>query len=61
MKPRLNLETAKLLDASVNILRSHGLYVAARMLCEAGVPAAISSRVLLHPERRRALDNAVMH
>lgn len=61
MKPRHNHKTAKLIDASINVLRSHGFYIAARMLCEAGVPPETVFRVLRQPGRRRIYDNCVTH
>lgn len=61
MKPRENHRTAKLIDASINVLREHGLYVAARLLCEAGVPLETAYRVLRQPGRRRIHDNCVVH
>jgi hypothetical protein len=61
MKPRQNLETATLIDASINVLRSHGFYIASRMLCEAGVPLETAFRVLRQPGQRRIYDNAITH
>lgn len=61
MKPRRDYETAKLIDASIDLLRSHGMYVAARMLCEHGVSLEIASRVLRQPGKRRTYGDAIMH
>lgn len=61
MKTRQNQKTAKLIDASINVLRSHGFYIAARMLCEAGVPPETAVRVLRQPDQRRIHDNCVTH
>ena len=61
MKLRQNQKTARLIDASINVLREHGLYVATRMLCEAGVPPETAVRVLRHPGQRRMSDNSVTH
>jgi intergrase/recombinase len=61
MKSRENHETAKLIDASINILREQGMYAAVRMLCEAGVGMETACRVLRQPARRRLSDNSVIH
>jgi intergrase/recombinase len=60
MKPRENHETAELINASINILRAQGMYVAARMLSEAGVTIETACRVLRQPAHRRLYDNCVM-
>lgn len=61
MKPRRDYDTAKLIDASIAALRAHGMYVAARMLCEQGVPFETAHRVLQQPEQRRTYGDAVIH
>jgi hypothetical protein len=50
---RYDDETAELIDASIDILQSHGIYVATRMLCEQGVPLEVANRVLRQPGQRR--------
>jgi hypothetical protein len=57
MKPRRDHQTAKLVNASVDILESNGMYAATRMLCECGVQFEIALRVLGQPERRRTPGN----
>ena len=54
MRPRKNHETAALIDASLDALQFYGMYVAARMLFEAGVQPRLAFRVLQEPEKRRA-------
>lgn len=54
MRPRKDHETAALIDASLDALRFYGMYVAARMLFEAGVHPRLAFRVLQEPEKRRA-------
>jgi hypothetical protein len=61
MELRENCKTAELIDASINILRAHGMYVAVCMLCEAGVPMETACRVLRQPARRRLSDNSIIH
>ena len=61
MNPRKNHDTAALIDASINMLRTQGMYVAVRMLCEAGVTMETACRVLRQPARRRLSDNSVIH
>jgi hypothetical protein len=61
MKPRRDYDTAKLIDASIALLRTQGMYVAARMLCEQGVPLATAHRVLRQPSLRRTYGDAVIH
>jgi hypothetical protein len=61
MKPRRDYDTAKLIDASIAALRSQGMYVAARMLCEHGVPLEMAQRVLRQPSQRRTYGNAILH
>ena len=53
MQARRNQETARLIDASIEVMGSHGIYVAARLLCEHGVPLETVWRVLREPARRR--------
>ncbi|MEN3274731.1 MAG: hypothetical protein V7631_521 [Massilia sp.] len=61
MRPRRDHQTAKLIDASISVLHTHGMYVAARMLCERGVPLETARRVLEHPDRRRTYGPALLH
>ena len=61
MKPRRDYDTAKLIDASIAALRSQGMYAAARMLREAGVPLPTAYRVLRRPGQRRTYGDAVVH
>lgn len=61
MKPRRDYDTARLIDASIAALRSQGMYVAARMLCEHGVPLETAHRVLQQPSQRRTYGNALLH
>lgn len=61
MKPRRDYDTARLIDASIAALRSQGMYAAARMLCEQGVPLETAQRVLRHPGERRTYGDAVIH
>lgn len=61
MKPRRDYDTAKLIDASIAILRTRGMYEAARMLSERGVPFATARRVLRDPGLRRTYGDAVIH
>ena len=61
MKPRRDYDTAKLIDASIAVLRTRGMYVAARMLSEQGVPFATARRVLRQPSLRRTYGDAVIH
>ena len=53
MRPRKDHETAALIDESLDALRFHGMYVALRMLLEAGVRSNLAFRVLQEPEKRR--------
>ncbi|MBB3219527.1 hypothetical protein [Pseudoduganella umbonata] len=53
MMPRHDRETATLIDFSIGILGSHGIYVAARLLCERGVSFETVCRVLRKPGQRR--------
>lgn len=61
MRPRRDYDTAKLIDASIAALRSQGMYAAARMLSERGVPFATAHRVLQQPGLRRTYGDAVIH
>jgi intergrase/recombinase len=61
MRPRRDYDTARLIDASIAALRSQGMYAAARMLSESGVPFATAHRVLRQPDQRRTYGNAVIH
>ncbi|THC43231.1 hypothetical protein [Massilia sp. Mn16-1_5] len=61
MKPRRDYDTAKLIDASIAVLRTRGMYVAARMLSEQGIPFATAQRVLRQPGLRRTYGDAVIH
>jgi hypothetical protein len=61
MRPRRDYDTAKLIDASIAALRSQGMYAAARMLSESGVPFATAHRVLQQPAQRRTYGKAVIH
>jgi intergrase/recombinase len=61
MRPRRDYDTAKLIDASIEILRAHGMYLAARMLCERGVPFETAHRVLQQPDQRRSYGDAIIH
>ena len=61
MRPRRDYDTAKLIDASIAALRSQGMYAAARMLSERGVPFATAHRVLRQPGLRRTYGDAVIH
>jgi hypothetical protein len=61
MKPRRDYDTAKLIDASIAALRAQGMYAAARMLSEQGVPFATAHRVLRQPGLRRTYGDAVIH
>lgn len=61
MKPRRDYDTAKLIDASIAILRTRGMYEAARMLSERGVSFATARRVLRQPGLRRTYGDAVIH
>jgi hypothetical protein len=54
MRPRKDHETATLIDESLDALRFHGMYVALRMLLEAGVRPNLAFRVLQEPDKRRA-------
>jgi hypothetical protein len=54
MRPRKDHETAVLINESLDALRFHGMYVALRMLLEAGVRPSLAFRVLHEPEKRRA-------
>lgn len=54
MRPRKDHETAALIDASLDALRFYGMYIAAQMLFEAGVPPRLVFRVLQEPKKRRA-------
>ena len=49
MLPRHDRETAKLIDFSIGVLGSHGMYFAARLLCERGVSLETVCRVLQRP------------
>ena len=60
MRPRRDYDTAKLIDASIAALRSQGMYAAARMLSERGVPFATAHRVLRQPDLRRTYGDAVL-
>jgi intergrase/recombinase len=61
MKPRRDYDTARLIDTSIEVMRQQGVYVAARMLCERGVPLATAHRVLREPDQRRTYGDAVIH
>ena len=61
MKPRRDYQTAELIDATISLLRSQGMYAAARYLYEAGVPFKTARRVLEHPDRRRTYGDSVIH
>jgi hypothetical protein len=61
MRPRRDHDTARLIDASIAALRSQGMYAAARMLSERGVPFATAHRVLQQPDQRRTYGNALIH
>jgi intergrase/recombinase len=61
MRPRRDYDTARLIDASIAVLRSQGMYAAARLLSESGVPFATAHRVLQHPDQRRTYGDAVIH
>jgi intergrase/recombinase len=61
MKPRRDYDTARLIDASIAALRAQGMYVAARMLCESGVPLETAQRVLRQPSQRRTYGDAILH
>jgi intergrase/recombinase len=60
MKPRHDHETAKLIDASVDVLESDGIYLATRMLCERGVRLETTLRVLSQPDQRRTCITAII-
>jgi hypothetical protein len=53
MKPRQDLKTAAIVEASIPVVSTHGLYFAARKLFLQGVPFEVSSRVLLRSAKRR--------
>jgi intergrase/recombinase len=61
MRPRRDHETARLIDASIDVQQSHGSYVAARLLCERGVLLETAHRVLHQPDQRRTYGKAVLH
>jgi hypothetical protein len=61
MRPRRDYDTARLIDASIAALRSQGMYAAARMLSESGVPFATAHRVLQQPGQRRTYGDAIIH
>jgi hypothetical protein len=61
MRPRRDYDTAMLIDASIAALRTQGMYAAARMLSERGVPLAVARRVLRQPDQRRSYGDAVIH
>lgn len=60
MKPRHDHETAKLINASVDILASDGIYLATRMLCECRVRFETTLRVLSQPDQRRTSVTALI-
>lgn len=61
MRTRRDHQTAKLIDSTINDLRSRGMYATARSLFEAGVPFTIARRVLAHPDQRRTYGSAALH
>jgi hypothetical protein len=58
MKPRHDHKTAKLINLSVDILESNGMYLATRMLCECGVRFETALRVLSQSNQRRTCVTA---
>ena len=61
MKTRRDHQTARLIDTTINDLRSRGMYATARSLYEAGVSFTIARRVLAHPDQRRTYGGAALH
>jgi intergrase/recombinase len=53
MNYRHDQETEKLINTSVDILESDGMYLATRILCECGVRFETALRVLRRPDQRR--------